>query len=199
MTKAQLRSELKSRLGKMSVDERKNAEVLLVQKLLKLVLSLSNKNQVNIWGIYQAHQFEPNLLSLCKKTESEGLQIRWAFPVVDGSLNGLRWLIPGAKGFEKAAFGILEPQKEGATEVAITEFTGLFIPGIGFDQTGARLGRGQGYYDRALAQHETKGIVFRKLVKVGVAFHCQLMNELPLEIHDIKMDQVITDQVELVF
>ena len=63
----------------------------------------------------------------------------------------------------------------------------VIVPGLGFDKTGARLGRGGGYYDRFLADNG-------KAVLCGVCFDCQLAEELPTEKKDVAMDYIVTDK-----
>ncbi|TDQ41697.1 5-formyltetrahydrofolate cyclo-ligase [Aureibacillus halotolerans] len=64
----------------------------------------------------------------------------------------------------------------------------LVIPGLCFAKNGDRLGYGGGYYDRYLK--ETKGI------KMGLAFNEMMLEELPREETDIRMDLIVTDQHE---
>ena len=66
----------------------------------------------------------------------------------------------------------------------LDRFDLILVPGLAFDKSGARLGRGRGFYDRFLA-----GITgFR----VGVCFDWQLVESVPVEAHDIRMDAVVT-------
>jgi len=60
----------------------------------------------------------------------------------------------------------------------------VLVPGIGFSLAGGRLGRGKGHYDRLLAM--VPGW------KCGVAFDCQLMGELPMEPHDVRLNCILT-------
>jgi len=60
----------------------------------------------------------------------------------------------------------------------------LVVPGVAFTRSGARLGRGGGYYDRLLASWRGASI--------GVAFDIQLVDELPMEPHDCGVDLVAT-------
>ncbi len=60
----------------------------------------------------------------------------------------------------------------------------IVVPGMLFTKSGQRLGRGKGFYDRFLKDYTGK--------KIGVAFKEQLLEELPVESHDIVLDQVIT-------
>ena len=62
----------------------------------------------------------------------------------------------------------------------------IVTPGVAFDSKGNRLGRGKGYYDRLPAT--------TKATKIGVAYHFQIVDELPAEPHDVPMDIVITDR-----
>ncbi len=61
----------------------------------------------------------------------------------------------------------------------------LIIPGLGFDSTGFRLGRGKGYYDRYLFQMPS--------LKIGLTFDSLFLTEIPKDQHDIQMDVVITE------
>lgn len=63
------------------------------------------------------------------------------------------------------------------------------VPGVGFDHAGMRLGRGQGFYDRALEALRRAG----EVCVVGLAFECQLVSELPAEPWDEPMDYVVTE------
>lgn len=59
------------------------------------------------------------------------------------------------------------------------------VPGLAFDQTGNRLGRGRGYYDRLLAGATGS--------KIGVAHDCQIVPAMPTCAHDVRMDYVVTE------
>jgi 5-formyltetrahydrofolate cyclo-ligase len=56
---------------------------------------------------------------------------------------------------------------------------------VGFTQDGARLGQGGGHYDRWLAAN-------RDAVALGLAWDCQLVDDLPVEEHDQPLRAVIT-------
>jgi 5-formyltetrahydrofolate cyclo-ligase len=56
---------------------------------------------------------------------------------------------------------------------------------LAFDETGNRLGRGLGYLDRLL--QETSG------ARIALAFDFQLLDEVPTEAHDLRMDFIVTE------
>ena len=62
----------------------------------------------------------------------------------------------------------------------------FLVPGLGFDLRGVRLGRGSGWYDRALARHTTG-------VRVGLAYDFQVVLSLPEASWDVRMDAVVTE------
>ena len=67
------------------------------------------------------------------------------------------------------------------------------IPGLGFDRQGYRLGRGGGYYDRALAFYATMG----EVTSVGVAFELSLLPEgssVPRGKYDLPLDYIVTSR-----
>ena len=60
------------------------------------------------------------------------------------------------------------------------------IPGVAFDLSGNRIGYGMGFYDRLLSS-SASGVL------TGIAFDLQLVDTIPVEAHDARMDQVITE------
>jgi 5-formyltetrahydrofolate cyclo-ligase len=66
----------------------------------------------------------------------------------------------------------------------------LFVPCVGFDTDGYRLGYGGGYYDRTLAAFRAAGKV---PVTIGIAYEACRTESLQREAHDIPLDAVITE------
>jgi 5-formyltetrahydrofolate cyclo-ligase len=62
----------------------------------------------------------------------------------------------------------------------------VIVPGLAFTAAGDRLGQGGGWYDRFLAK------LGPGATKIGVAFTPQIVDSLPVEPHDIRVDVVIT-------
>ena len=80
------------------------------------------------------------------------------------------------------AYGIPEPTTD-APVLSAKEIALILVPGLAFDAAGRRLGRGKGYYDRFLA-----GFCGKTMGICG-----QLIQEIPVEPHDITMDAIATD------
>lgn len=60
----------------------------------------------------------------------------------------------------------------------------IVVPGLAFDHSNFRLGYGGGYYDEFLAQHPNA-------TKIGIAYPFQIVKTVPIEDHDVQLDQVM--------
>jgi 5-formyltetrahydrofolate cyclo-ligase len=65
----------------------------------------------------------------------------------------------------------------------------VVVPGRAFDVRGGRVGRGRGYYDRILASRPSHCLL------VGVAYECQVVEQVPRERHDQDIDCLVTEKV----
>ncbi|MEI6083951.1 MAG: 5-formyltetrahydrofolate cyclo-ligase [Verrucomicrobiota bacterium] len=77
-------------------------------------------------------------------------------------------------------FGILEPKTVIPAQPDL-----WLVPGLGFDRSGNRLGRGKGFFDAML-----QGAAG---VKIGVGHDFQIVDKLPIEPHDVRLDFVVTE------
>lgn len=90
---------------------------------------------------------------------------------------------------EAGTFGVREPKPEfrQSRGVAVAEIDAIVVPGLAFDWRGYRLGYGRGYYDRTLREKRSDALA------VGVAFDCQLVDRVPCEPHDMRVDWIVTE------
>ncbi len=84
-------------------------------------------------------------------------------------------------------WNLREPTGDETHRIALPEIDLILVPGVAFTRDGRRLGRGGGYYDRLLARPEMRA------VKIGVCFSTQLLDDLPDEPHDKRVDRVLCD------
>lgn len=82
----------------------------------------------------------------------------------------------------QGVYGIMEPTGNIFTDLDSIDLA--IVPGMAFDHSGNRMGRGKGYYDRFLPQ-------LRNAYKIGICFDFQVMEALPTDEHDISMNEVL--------
>ena len=81
----------------------------------------------------------------------------------------------------EGAFGIVEPK---GTGVPIAEIDLMIVPALATDMAGNRLGKGKGFYDRALTNFSG--------LRIAVVFDSELIENLPSEPHDQRVQMIVT-------
>lgn len=80
------------------------------------------------------------------------------------------------------------PEPIGEQVISIAELDLVFMPLVGVDLQGNRLGMGAGYYDKSLAQSAQRPYL------IGVAHQCQQVESLPVDPWDIPLDALVTER-----
>ncbi len=89
--------------------------------------------------------------------------------------------LPSTKSLIEGRFGIMEPPPyEKMRNIDL-----LIVPGIAFDKKGNRLGYGKGFYDRLLSGKRT--------FSIGLAYSFQLLENLPHEKYDKRLDAIASE------
>lgn len=86
----------------------------------------------------------------------------------------------------KSDFGILEPD-ENSPQAPYHSIDLILAPGVAFDHHCYRLGYGGGFYDKLLNQKR------KEVPVIALAFDLQLIEAVPAEPHDYKMNGIITE------
>lgn len=107
--------------------------------------------------------------------------------VVSPRWNGETYELAKLKSLSRASLrrgpmNILEPAK--AEIVMPSNVAAWIVPGLAFTKDGVRLGYGGGWYDRLLAEARKDSL------KIGVAHEFQVVEALPSEPHDIRLDRL---------
>ncbi len=88
---------------------------------------------------------------------------------------------------EPNSLGILEPDRDSFRLVSTASIPLFFIPGVGFDEDGRRIGLGLGYYDQALSEASPRAF------RIGLSFEIQIVDHIPVADHDLPMDIIVTE------
>ena len=95
-------------------------------------------------------------------------------------------LLAGFDDLESGHYGIREPSAERLRPVPREEIDAVLIPAVAFDRQGKRVGYGGGYYDRFLPE-------IPRAARIGAAFACQIVTEIPPDPHDVPADRIVTE------
>lgn len=173
--KKALRSQLRKEYQQISIEEQKDIDARLIQRLIGHDLY---RNSDRIF-VYASCGTEINTCELIDLAFSQGKTVALPKCLSSGVMNFYRFTGDLTEG----KYHIPEPIGD---EVVSPERNDLMIvPGLAFDVNGYRIGQGGGYYDRFLAKH--------KCVCVGLCRERFLQKGIPTMWNDIPVDFVITE------
>lgn len=98
--------------------------------------------------------------------------------------------VSGPQDLVSGVWGIPEPVST-APLADPAKIATILVPGVAFDRSGGRLGYGGGYYDRLFESLKGAGC---HPYKLSPAFGLQIVDRVPMEEHDEKVDLLITEE-----
>lgn len=181
--------ESKSQLRKRVLNVRNNMSKEDVKKnsnaIMDKITSLDIYKQSKVVFIYMDFKNEVMTSNLIKRMLSEKKRV--VIPYTD-SINTV--LIPSEitkeSDLKQNSFGYYEPKS--ILPVNIEEIDLVIVPGVVFDKNLNRIGFGKGYYDKILNRLKPSA------KKVALAHDFQVLEDIPAEEHDVKMDMIITEK-----
>lgn len=174
-----LRREFLSKRAAIPIDERDRISRVLVEKFLATEIFRASK----VLMAYASTAEEIQLTELFAACFAEEKILAIPLIVDKGVMRVVE--VPNFEALEVGAFNILTVKPALRKFLEPAQINCIIVPGAAFDIHGGRLGLGGGYYDRFLPQ-----AVNAK--KIALAYDFQLVEELPTEAHDAKIDMVIT-------
>ena len=174
-----LRSAMRKRLGELSPKLRAEASSIIVRRIREDPRWMRARRIL----LYVPLKDEPDLWPLLETALVEGKAVALPRFESDAGIYGIRAIRHPQRDLRPGPHGILEPGPDQPRWDHDTVDL-VTVPGLAFSCSGARLGRGKGYYDRILEPVTGK--------KCGVGFDFQVQEELPIESHDIALDCLVT-------
>jgi len=177
-----LRKKVIEKRDSIPLMERKKKDILIGQRLFSLP---EFKNAKTVF-FYASFRTEVNTAGLIEECLRMGKAI--FVPKVDRikhrlllyEIKDLKELLPGC-------MGIPEPSLPDNRLREIKDVDLVIVPGVGFDRSGNRLGYGAGYYDILLSD------VKKKVPFIALAYTEQVLDSIPSENHDVRVDLIVTD------
>lgn len=179
-SKKELRKKILGIRNKMLKEDLENNSRIIMNK----IIGLKTYKQSKVVFVYMDFKNEVMTSDLIKHMLAEKKRV--VIPYTD-VINTL--VIPSEiteeADLKLSPFGYYEPKK--IMPVDVEEIDLVLVPGVVFDKNLNRIGFGKGYYDRILKNLKPGA------KKIGLAHDFQVLDEIPAEDHDIKMDMIITE------
>ncbi len=175
------------------MDEKKALRIEIRQLKRACPLEERRRKSLSVWEaverdeVFQQAETVLAYWSMDDEVYTHDFVNKWAgsktllLPCVKGDELELRYFDGEERLQPGEGYAIPEPVGELFTDWGKIDL--ILVPGVAFDKSGNRLGRGKGYYDKVLKQTGA--------YKLGVCFDFQLVERVPVEPHDVKMDRVV--------
>ena len=177
--KLQLRTELRQRRRDLDSSHRK-AVARLIASLAQTLPDWATSQRI---AMYRDINDEVRSAELIEACLAQGKNLYLPVACEGNKLEFARWA--HGEQLRDNRFGIAEPIPT-AERCPAAELDILFLPLVGWDRAGNRLGMGGGYYDRTL--RSVSGPLL-----VGVAYCVQEVDDVPRESWDVALDIVLTE------
>ncbi len=177
--KTSLRAQVRAELKKMSPAERASASLQACARL----------EQQPLWRAAQAILFyapidgELDIWPLLVDSLASGKTVLLPRFIPEQNLYVACQIKDAARDLQTGQFGVREPLAS-CEKNLLNHLDLILVPGIAFDLSGHRLGRGKGFYDRLLAALQGP--------TCGVAFDQQIVSQIPVEPHDMRLNCILT-------
>lgn len=183
-SRTELRKLIRTRRQELSIDAQAKASELILQQLSSHTKILS----ADKIALYLANDGELNLMPFIQWCWAKGKQVY--LPVIHPFCTGHLLFLQYQQNtlMTKNSYGISEPKLNVNSICPLNQLDIICTPLVAFDDTGARLGMGGGFYDRTLAHWQN----LQHLYPLGLAHDCQQIEQIPTQIWDIPLPEIIT-------
>lgn len=183
-TKSFLRKEVLGKRDSIPPEVRRTKNRLLLEHLL----TLAEVREATSIFLFASFRTEVDTMAMIGQFLSEGKRI--FLPVVDRENHRLvLYEIRNMEELSAGYMGIPEPSvRTDERLIAIDDIDLAIIPGAAFDERGNRIGYGGGYYDILLSGLK------KRIPIIAVAYEEQIVESVPSEPHDIRVDIIVTDR-----
>lgn len=185
MSQTESKQELRALLS-----QKRNAEKDRTEKSLAIAVKILAMPQIDIANMiscYVSFRSEVETHDLIRRLLEQKKSV--AVPWCQG--NELRLTrIESINDLAPRTLGLLEPvqsiRMDASRQFCPSNVDVFLVPGLAFTPAGDRLGYGRGYYDRMLVRSP-------RSLKIGLAFDIQVVEAIPVNRFDIRLNSIVTE------
>ena len=177
--KRALRAEIREKRRQLGDRDRAEAAEAISTRLSEL----SSELGVRSVSAYLPANLEPDIRPYLSWAIDRGIRVLIPVSRNDGLLD---WAVTTGGDEIEGLFGMPEPTGELLGPIAINDVDLIIVPAAAVDSSGMRMGWGRGYFDRTLGSMERCPPVY------AVIFDNELVDSVPSEVHDKRVDGVVT-------
>lgn len=182
MSVCKSKKELREFCRKKGNNTKREDNAALSLKICSRIIELPEYKACSTLLLYSAINGEADVAPLVAEALKEGKTV--GLPLCDTESETMCFMETDGSNLTVGAYGISEP--EGGRIISEFKSSLCLVPGLAFDEKLRRLGRGKGYYDKFLSDYAGG--------KVGISFEDFMVEEVPTEDNDIKMDVIVTEK-----
>lgn len=157
------------------LDQRSNDARIICNYLEEILID----KRVKTLHSYLPIKSEPDVTPFLKSCLDRNLVVVTSKTLENRQLS--HWIVSDLDELETGIFGTPFPKN---SSPYFGNYDLIIVPGLAFDLQGNRIGYGVGHYDVFLRKHP-------EAHKVGVGYNFQILENVPADIHDVRLDQII--------
>ncbi|MES0340853.1 MAG: 5-formyltetrahydrofolate cyclo-ligase [Candidatus Humimicrobiaceae bacterium] len=177
-----IRKKIQEKRDSLADHERLTGSSSIAERLMKLDCY---RNSKEIMAYYPFRSEIDTTIIIRKALKQEKKVI---LPRVQGKTLGLYYIKDLINDLTPGSFGIMEPIPSKCKIASYKNIDMVLVPGVGFDRNFNRLGYGGGFYDKLLEKLPVK------IPRIALAFTLQIIENIPVMAHDLKVNIIITEK-----
>jgi 5-formyltetrahydrofolate cyclo-ligase len=195
--KKQLRKQIAANRSALPVTMHKEKSAVICQRALEQIQFLRAQFYEKDFTLftYMPFRSEVNLLPIAVWCWEQGIRVAAPRVVLPERMLAFHYIASYEDLYPQPPWGIQEPSADAPKVESALHQGCMLVPGLAFDIHRGRLGYGGGFYDKYINQLQVQQVSMP--YKLALAYDLQIVDEVPCEAHDFRVDMIITETRKL--
>jgi 5-formyltetrahydrofolate cyclo-ligase len=195
--KKQLRKQITADRSALSETHQKEKSAVICQRALEQIQFLRAPFYEKDFTLftYIPIRSEVNLLPIATWCWEQGIRVAAPRVLLPERVLEFHYIASYEELYPQSPWGIQEPSTDAPRVDSASHQGCMLVPGLAFDSNRGRLGYGGGFYDKYINQLQVQQV--RMPYKLALAYDLQIVDEVPCEPHDFRLDMILTETRKL--